>query len=231
MAAEHDLDNLRLADLGEGVVAMEAEYELEALMLTGMVLDLASLAARLREQVSGGGWAGWAGGAWGGVGRRGAVCSNSLSLAPQPAPAPQIHPRGVQLQLLPLSAPEGAPPLVDTLVMSNLGYFQLKSGPGLWKLRLAPGQRRRQLGAGDAHQGSLHACCMGLLAGAHCFREGTNYGLCPALPCPALPCPAPFTLQAAPKSSTTSHPPPAPPPAARRPRRWRAPTPGRCRWR
>ena len=51
VGAEHDLDNLRLADLGEGVGSMEAVYELEALMLTGMVLDLASLAARLREQV------------------------------------------------------------------------------------------------------------------------------------------------------------------------------------
>eukprot|EP01129_Flabellula_baltica_P009396 TRINITY_DN3831_c0_g1_i1.p1 TRINITY_DN3831_c0_g1~~TRINITY_DN3831_c0_g1_i1.p1 ORF type:complete len:1002 (+),score=253.35 TRINITY_DN3831_c0_g1_i1:715-3720(+) len=27
----------------------------------------------------------------------------------------------------------------DTLVMSNLGYFQLKSNPGIWKLSLAPG--------------------------------------------------------------------------------------------
>jgi UDP-glucose:glycoprotein glucosyltransferase len=57
-----------------------------------------------------------------------------------PAARVQIHPRGVQLQLLPLSAPPEAPPLVDTLVMSNLGYFQLKSAPGLWKLKLAPGR-------------------------------------------------------------------------------------------
>lgn len=60
------------------------------------------------------------------------------SLPPIPPPL-QIHPRGVQLELLPLSAPEAAQPLVDTLVMSNLGYFQLKTGPGLWKLKLAPG--------------------------------------------------------------------------------------------
>jgi UDP-glucose:glycoprotein glucosyltransferase len=62
------------------------------------------------------------------------LLSNRIRSAPL-----QIHPRGVQLQLAPRSAPEDAPPLVDTLVMSNLGYFQLKSRPGLWKLKLAPG--------------------------------------------------------------------------------------------
>ena len=29
--------------------------------------------------------------------------------------------------------------VTDTLVMSNLGYFQLKAAPGAWALRLAPG--------------------------------------------------------------------------------------------
>jgi UDP-glucose:Glycoprotein Glucosyltransferase len=28
---------------------------------------------------------------------------------------------------------------VDTLVMQNLGYFQLKAAPGLWRLSIAPG--------------------------------------------------------------------------------------------
>jgi hypothetical protein len=51
VAAEHDLDNLRLEELGPSRPAMEALFELEALMLTGMCLDLSSLAARLREQV------------------------------------------------------------------------------------------------------------------------------------------------------------------------------------
>ncbi|KAI3430615.1 hypothetical protein D9Q98_005207 [Chlorella vulgaris] len=104
VAAQHDLDNLRLQELGPGQQEMAATFELEALMLTGMCLDLASLAARMRDQ---------------------------------------IHPRGVQLELLPLSAPEAAQPLVDTLVMSNLGYFQLKTGPGLWKLKLAPGRSQQ----------------------------------------------------------------------------------------
>lgn len=53
MQAQHDLDNLRLEELPAGQPAMEALYELEALMLTGMCLDLASLQARLRDQVGG----------------------------------------------------------------------------------------------------------------------------------------------------------------------------------
>ncbi|KAL4530836.1 hypothetical protein Ndes2526B_g09184 [Nannochloris sp. 'desiccata'] len=47
-----------------------------------------------------------------------------------------VHPRGVQLQL----GTSTNPALVDTLVMSNLGYFQMKAGPGVWSLRLAPGR-------------------------------------------------------------------------------------------
>lgn len=30
--------------------------------------------------------------------------------------------------------------LVDTLVMSNLGYWQMKVSPGVWHLQLAPGR-------------------------------------------------------------------------------------------
>ena len=48
----------------------------------------------------------------------------------------RIHPRGVQLNL---GTPE-EPTKFDTLVMSNLGYFQLKSSPGIWQLRLAEGR-------------------------------------------------------------------------------------------
>ena len=33
----------------------------------------------------------------------------------------------------------GQPDLFDTIVMANLGYFQLKAGPGAWHLRLRPG--------------------------------------------------------------------------------------------
>lgn len=93
VAALHDLDNLRLADVAGGVA--RAEFELEALMLTGSCIE-------------GGG--------------RGAVAT-----------------RGVQLHLGTLAQPH----LVDTLVMSNLAYFQLKAAPGLWLLSLAPGRTQQ----------------------------------------------------------------------------------------
>ena len=32
------------------------------------------------------------------------------------------------------------PDLFDTIVMANLGYFQLKAGPGVWSLRLREGR-------------------------------------------------------------------------------------------
>ena len=50
----------------------------------------------------------------------------------------QVTPRGVQLHL----GSHKQPHLQDTLVMSNLGYFQLKSAPGAWTLQLAPGRSR-----------------------------------------------------------------------------------------
>ncbi len=47
-----------------------------------------------------------------------------------------VPPRGLELYL---SAP-GRPHVQDTLVMSNLGYFQLKANPNRWRLELAPGR-------------------------------------------------------------------------------------------
>lgn len=49
----------------------------------------------------------------------------------------QTMPRGVQLHLGSAQQPH----LQDTLVMSNLGYFQLKAAPGAWNLQLAPGKQ------------------------------------------------------------------------------------------
>lgn len=95
--AAHDLDNLRLEELSPGIRYAEAEFELEALMVAGMVVDAAAVGARNWDAV---------------------------------------HPRGVQLQLGTVADPEQ----VDTLVMSNLGYYQLKAAPGVWALRLAPGR-------------------------------------------------------------------------------------------
>ncbi len=33
-----------------------------------------------------------------------------------------------------------APVMFDTIVMANLGYFQLKAGPGVWVLQLRDGR-------------------------------------------------------------------------------------------
>ncbi|GBP59650.1 UDP-glucose:glycoprotein glucosyltransferase [Eumeta japonica] len=45
-------------------------------------------------------------------------------------------PRGLQLIL----GTRDRPDLMDTIVMANLGYFQLKANPGAWTLRLRPGR-------------------------------------------------------------------------------------------
>ncbi|RAL49511.1 hypothetical protein DM860_012944 [Cuscuta australis] len=45
-------------------------------------------------------------------------------------------PRGLQLIL----GTKSRPHLVDTLVMANLGYWQMKVSPGVWYLQLAPGR-------------------------------------------------------------------------------------------
>ena len=45
-------------------------------------------------------------------------------------------PRGLQITL----GTENQPVMVDTIVMANLGYFQLKANPGEWLLRLRQGR-------------------------------------------------------------------------------------------
>ncbi|KAJ8920947.1 hypothetical protein NQ315_015740 [Exocentrus adspersus] len=45
-------------------------------------------------------------------------------------------PRGLQITL----GTESQPVMVDTIVMANLGYFQLKANPGAWLLRLRQGR-------------------------------------------------------------------------------------------
>jgi UDP-glucose:glycoprotein glucosyltransferase len=47
-------------------------------------------------------------------------------------------PRGMQLQLRESEMTS----LSGTIVMSNLGYFQLQAAPGVWELSLAPGRSR-----------------------------------------------------------------------------------------
>jgi len=46
-------------------------------------------------------------------------------------------PRGLQLHL----GSESMPHMVDTLVMKNLGYFQMQVQPGKWTVGIAPGTR------------------------------------------------------------------------------------------
>ena len=51
----------------------------------------------------------------------------------------QSPPRGVQLVL----GTDENPHLIDTIIMANLGYFQFKTQPGLWKINLKPGRSER----------------------------------------------------------------------------------------
>ncbi|XP_075963255.1 UDP-glucose:glycoprotein glucosyltransferase 1 isoform X3 [Anarhichas minor] len=83
----HDLDNIHLQEVS-GVV--EAEYELEHLLLEGHCFDLST---------------------------------------GQP-------PRGLQFTL----GMSRDPLMYDTIVMANLGYFQLKANPGAWILKLRKGR-------------------------------------------------------------------------------------------
>ena len=61
----------------------------------------------------------------------------------------QYTPRGVQLVL----GTEQEPALVDTLVMSNLGYFQLKALPGAFLLQLAQGRSQQLYAVDNSTQG------------------------------------------------------------------------------
>ncbi len=67
---------------------------------------------------------------------------------------PQMTPRGVQLHL----GSSRQAHVTDTLVMSNLGYFQLKASPGLWHLRLAPGRSEELFTILQAEGGEFNAC-------------------------------------------------------------------------
>lgn len=59
-------------------------------------------------------------------------------------------PRGLQLIL----GTKNRPHLVDTLVMANLGYWQMKVSPGLWYLQLAPGRSADLYTLKDSGDGS-----------------------------------------------------------------------------
>ena len=58
----------------------------------------------------------------------------------------EYHPNGLQLML----GTANSPRLVDTMVMSNLGYFQLKARPGIFNLDLVPGCSESMFGIANA---------------------------------------------------------------------------------
>jgi UDP-glucose:glycoprotein glucosyltransferase len=95
----HDLDNIHLDSLSSGEQTLQASFELNSILVTGMCVDFNALENGRNSQV---------------------------------------HPRGVQLNL----GTKENPIRFDTLVMSNLGYFQLKASPGIWDLRLAEGRSK-----------------------------------------------------------------------------------------
>ncbi|KAB0343817.1 hypothetical protein FD754_020743 [Muntiacus muntjak] len=63
-------------------------------------------------------------------------------------------PRGLQFTL----GTKNKPVVVDTIVMANLGYFQLKANPGAWILKLRQGRSEDiyQIHQGSSNESALH---------------------------------------------------------------------------
>eukprot|EP00850_Spirogloea_muscicola_P001842 SM000007S20802 [mRNA] locus=s7:271985:281468:- [translate_table: standard] len=141
--AVYDLDNIILEKVPSG--SLSATFELEALVITGrgsgskawpdsafaLLLVLSKPYALLLPKEHGG-----AGDCYE-VGDRGS----------------QEPPRGLQLRL----GVKDELHLVDTIVMANLGYFQLKAAPGLWLLSLAPGRSTELYELVGGQEGSLQS--------------------------------------------------------------------------
>ncbi|KAF5843740.1 hypothetical protein DUNSADRAFT_8256 [Dunaliella salina] len=90
-------------------------------------------------------------------------------------------PRGLQLHLGTFAEPH----IRDTLVMSNLAYFQLKAAPGMWQLSLAPGRTQEiyvmQPSASDATAAPSAAAQEegdGVSQGGTCSNRGSNRQAC-----------------------------------------------------
>jgi UDP-glucose:glycoprotein glucosyltransferase len=106
-SALYDLDNIVLADLGSSST-LYAEWKMLHLLIQG------SCASYVNST------------------------DTALVSGAQPTDAPsQLTMEGVAsgLELL-LGESKHRPHVADTLVMENLGYFQLKAGPGLWYLHM-----------------------------------------------------------------------------------------------
>ena len=82
------------------------------------------------------------------------------------------YPNGLQLALSPMGATEDADAIHDTLVMNNLGYWQLRTQPGLWDVRLATGRSAElftileQTGGVSAFGPSRRSSMFGFFGGA-----------------------------------------------------------------
>ncbi|CAI5474862.1 unnamed protein product [Closterium sp. Yama58-4] len=120
--ADHDLDNLVLEKVADPSVA--AVFELEALMITGHCYEESDMQEPPRGMQLV-------------LGTPPPVPSALLNHSSAPATtttARTSETAGRPQGLVVSSA------LEDTIVMANLGYFQLKAAPGLWLLQLAPGR-------------------------------------------------------------------------------------------
>lgn len=95
--ARHDLDNIKLEDIGTNEKVLFAQFQLQHIMVEGNCFDY------------------------------------SLGLSP---------PRGLEVVL---SSESKSTKPQDTIVMSNFGYYQLKSNPGVWNLHLKEGSRSEYL--------------------------------------------------------------------------------------
>ncbi|CAI5520739.1 unnamed protein product [Closterium sp. Naga37s-1] len=124
--ADHDLDNLVLEKVADPSVA--AVFELEALMITGHCYEDSDMQEPPRGMQLV-------------LGTPPPVPSALLNHSSAPATAAATttatsssgaggRPQGLVVSTA----------LEDTIVMANLGYFQLKAAPGLWLLQLAPGR-------------------------------------------------------------------------------------------
>ena len=86
-------------------------------------------------------------------------------------------PRGLQFIL----GTNSTPALVDTIVMANLGYFQLKASPGLWYLRLREGKSRdlyNIVGQGAADVKDDIMVLMDSFKGVTIYPKVSNAGVC-----------------------------------------------------
>lgn len=109
----HDLDNIHLQSVDSGV---HAEFLLEHILVEGGVIIMCSSEDSFHKEH--GNWL---------------RPSGQLYDANTGQPVP-----GLELVLGPPSQPH----FYDTVVMANLGYFQLKASPGAWQLQIREGRSR-----------------------------------------------------------------------------------------